>query len=176
MLNPPPEEYDVQQRLNRPALEEEDLLQKKLNALKNPAPRACPNEMPFFTNDNVPAQPSKFNPFQQPTGGIGNDLLGSQPATAIRSEKTKADTQATIEDALYELPDNMPDLELGDGLIETLGTNAEDLFNTDNLTKQEEDEILKKIKILKIPWAKREMFLKASISFTVERVRTLLRP
>ena len=39
----------------------------------------------------------------------------------------------------------MADLELGDGLIETLGTSAEDLFNTDNLTKQEEeDKILKK--------------------------------
>ena len=41
-----------------------------------------------------------------------------------------------IDDALYELPDN-PDLELGDGLIETLETNAEDLFQADIITKKE---------------------------------------
>ena len=41
----------------------------------------------------------------------------------------------------------MSDLELGDGLIETLGTDTEDLFNTNNLTKQEKEEkIFKKIK------------------------------
>ena len=74
-------------------------------------------------------------------------MFGSQAATAIRSERVKTDTQAATEDALYELPDNSPDLELGDVLIKTLGANAEDLFNTDNLTKkEEEDEILKKKK------------------------------
>ena len=41
----------------------------------------------------------------------------------------------------------MSDLELGDGLIETLGTDTEDLFNTNNLTKQEKEEkIFKKVK------------------------------
>ena len=142
MLNQPPEEYDIQQRLNRPVLEGEDLLQEKINALKNPTPRAHPNEIPFFANTNVPAQPS---PFGQPAGGVGNDLFCSQAATAIRSEKAK--TQAAIDDALYEFPDNMPELELGDSLIETLGKNVEDLFNVENLTRQEEeDEVLKKIK------------------------------
>ena len=51
-----------------------------------------------------------------------------------------------IGDTLYELPDN-PDLELGDALLETLGTNAEDLFQEENITKKEEEDlILEKIK------------------------------
>ena len=41
----------------------------------------------------------------------------------------------------------MLELELGDSLIETLGTNAEELFNVENLTSQEkEDQVFKKIK------------------------------
>ena len=45
---------------------------------------------------------------------------------------------------MYELPDDMPDLELGDELISTLGTEAEDLFDPQNITKKdEEDEVLK---------------------------------
>ena len=68
--------------------------------------------------------------------GVGNGLLGSQGATAIRSEKVKTEAQVAIDDALYELPDN-PDLELGDGLLETLETNAEDLFQADIITKKE---------------------------------------
>ena len=67
-------------------------------------------------------------------------MFGSQAATAIRSEIVKTDTQAATDDTLYELPDNLPDLELGDGLIKTLETNAEYLFNTDNLTKKRRRE------------------------------------
>ena len=60
--------------------------------------------------------------------------------------KEKTDSQVAIGDALYELPDN-PDLELGDALLETLGTNAEDLFQAENITKKEEEYlILEKIK------------------------------
>ena len=142
LLNPPPEEYDIQQRLNRLVIEGEDLLQEKFNALKNPAPRAHPNEIPFLANTYVPAQAF---PFRQPAGVISIDLFGSQAATAIRSKKTK--TQAAIDDAIYEFPDHMPELELGDSLIETLGTNTEELFNVENLTSQEkEDQVFKKIK------------------------------
>ena len=87
-------------------------------------------------------QTSSFNPFRQinPTGGVGN-LFGSQAATAIRDKKVKTDTQGAIDDALYELPDN-PNLELGDGLLQTLGTNAEDLFQADNITKKEEEDVI----------------------------------
>ena len=47
---------------------------------------------------------------------------------------------------LYEMPDQkMPDLELGDGLLNSLGTTAQNLFDTDAppSKKEEEDEILK---------------------------------
>ena len=77
--------------------------------------------------------------------GVGNDLFGSQAAITIRENKIKTKTQQDVDDFLYELPDTgMPELMLGDGLIQTLGTKAEDLFN-DNAppTKKEEDEILK---------------------------------
>ena len=81
-------------------------------------------------------------------GVVGNNLFGSQAATLITGEKVKEKTysQVAIDDALYELPDN-PDLELGDGLLEILGINAEDLFQADNITKKEEEDlILEKIK------------------------------
>ena len=128
LLNPLPEEYDVQERLNRQVPEVDDLLQQRLNNLKGKS-----NEVPFFANNvpefDIPAQTSSFNPSWQInlTGGVGNNLFGSQAVTAIRGEKVKTDTQAVIDDALYELPDN-PNLELGDGLLQTLGRNAEDLF------------------------------------------------
>ena len=60
--------------------------------------------------------------------------------------KEKADTQVAIDNTLYELPDNWQ-LELGDALIENLGTTAEDLFQVDNIAKEEEEDvILEKIK------------------------------
>ena len=60
--------------------------------------------------------------------------------------KEKTDTQLGIDHALYELPDN-PELELGDGLIEILGNDAEDLYQVDNITKEEEEDlVLEKIK------------------------------
>ena len=79
---------------------------------------------------------------------VGNDLFGSQAATLTRGGKVKekTDTQLGIDDALYELPDN-PELELGDGLIEILGNDAEDLYQVDNITKEEEEDlVLEKIK------------------------------
>ena len=51
-----------------------------------------------------------------------------------------------IDDFLYELPDTgMPTLEIGDKLLGTLGTEAENLFNNVPTKKEEEDEILQKI-------------------------------
>ena len=107
------------------------------------------NNVPNF---HIPAQTSSFNPYKRTnpgsSGGVGNDLFGSQAATLTRGEKVKekTDTQIAIDDALYELPDN-PELEVGDGLIENLGNNAEDLFQVDNITKEEEESpALEKIK------------------------------
>ena len=104
----------------------------------------------FQPNNTEPVPPPDFNvirartaPPNISTSGIGNNLFGSQAATAVRENKTKP--QQEVDDFLYELPDNMPELELGDGLVETLGTEAEDLFNlrAPPAKKEEEDEILK---------------------------------
>ena len=39
----------------------------------------------------------------------------------------------------------MPDLELGDELVNTLGTEAQSLFDKEFLTKKEEDEVIKNL-------------------------------
>ena len=71
-------------------------------------------------------------------------MFGSQTATTVRENKTK--TQQEVDDFLYELPDSMPKLVLGNGLLNRLDTEAEDLFNSDALpSKTAEDEILKDI-------------------------------
>ena len=55
-------------------------------------------------------------------------MFGLQAATAVRENKTKTETQQEIDDFLFEMPENMPDIELGDGLINFLGAEAESLF------------------------------------------------
>ena len=140
IFNPLPEEYDLQQRLNLRQPEVDDLLQQRLNNLRgitNPNPPTRPEEVLFFENNapnfHIPAQTSSFNPYRKTnpgsSGGFGNDLFGSQAATLTRGEKVKekTDTQLTIDVAVYELPDN-PELELGDGLSETLGKNMLRIF------------------------------------------------
>ena len=140
IFNPLPEEYDLQQRLNLRLPEVDDLLQQRLNNLRgitNPNPPTRPEEVLFFANNapnfHIPAQTSSFNPYRKTnpgsSGGFGNDLFGSQAATLTRGEKVKekTDTQLTIDVAVYELPDN-PELELGDGLSETLGKNMLRIF------------------------------------------------
>ena len=73
-------------------------------------------------------------------------MFGSQAAEAFRENKKKTPQQQEIDDFLYELPETKPDLELGDGLINSLGTNAQSLFDKDSLTKkEEEDEVLKNL-------------------------------
>ena len=66
----------------------------------------------------------------------------------------------------------MPDLELGDELVNTLGTEAQSLFDKDFLTKkEEEDEVLKNLmentilKILETQWMKLLKFQKVFIFF-----------
>ena len=43
-------------------------------------------------------------------------------------EKTTK-TQQEVDDFLYELPETMPDLELGDELTNALGTEGQNLFD-----------------------------------------------
>ena len=64
-------------------------------------------------------------------------------------EKTTK-TQQEVDDFLYELPETMPDLVLGDELTSALGT-AQNIFdqNASPTRKEEEDEILKlKMKVI----------------------------
>ena len=70
-------------------------MQQRLNNLRgipNPNPSAPPEEVFFFTNKapnfHVPAQTSSFNPYRRTnpgsSGGVGNCLFRSQPATLTR--------------------------------------------------------------------------------------------
>ena len=50
-------------------------------------------------------------------------------AVPREQDQTATKTKQEIDDFLYELPDNgPPNLELGDKLIQTLGTKAEDFL------------------------------------------------
>ena len=98
-------------------------------------------------------QTNRANLFVLPTiwsnKGIGNNLFGSQAAMADpREEEKKTKTKQDVDDFLCELPERtIPDLELGDGLLNSLGTNAQNLFvvNAPPSKKEEEEEILKDI-------------------------------
>ena len=92
----------------------------------------------FEVNAKIRAAPPNFS-----THGIRNDLFESQAASAIRENETK--TQEEVDDFFYELPETMPDLKLGDGLVNTLSIEEQSLFDKDSLTKKEEDEVLKNL-------------------------------
>ena len=98
---------------------------------------------PPTSNFNV----ENFTVLSIKTRGIGNDIFGSQAATAVRENKTK--TQADIDDFLFELPENeMPELALGDDLIQSLGVETNDLFDENSPStkkEEEEDEVLKNL-------------------------------
>ena len=51
----------------------------------------------------------------------------------------KDDISIQIDDRICELPEQ-PDLELGSGLIDTLGVEANDLLDADFITKEEEND------------------------------------
>ena len=85
-----------------------------------------------------------------------------------------------INDFLYELLDTgILTLEIGDKLLDTLGTEAEDLFNNVPKNKEEEDEVLQKIideydiPGMKIPWAKLANSQKTFIFLMEETVSNL---
>ena len=75
----------------------------------------------------------------------------------------------------------MPELVPGDGILTSLGTEAEDLFDSDAPpSKKEEDEILKKIideyevEKIKIQWMKKEQFMKVFIFSMVGTANCLI--
>ena len=118
-----------------------------------PRPPPSPSPAPYINlgeNSEAPVFPSLAKEFDVnakiraplpniTTRGIGNDLFGSQAASAFRENKTK--TQQEVDDFLYELPETMPDLELGDELTNALGTEAQNLFDQNaQPTKKEEKD------------------------------------
>ena len=79
-----------------------------------------------------------------------SNFFGSQTATLTRQKENiaapKDDISIEIDDTIYELAEQ-PDLELGSGLIDTLGVEANDLLDADFITKEEEnDAVLEQIK------------------------------
>ena len=130
-------------------------LQQRFNNLRG---TSNPSPPPFFANNSpnfhVPAQTSSFNRNFSSSNNNSqppvNNLFGSQTATLTREieneKKRKKWYPSYFDDALYKLLEN-PNLELGDGLVENLGTTAEDIFQVDNITKEEEEDVvLEKIK------------------------------
>ena len=69
-------------------------------------------------------------------------LFGTETQALTREKaKEKNDTQFAIDDTLYELPEDTV-LEWGDGLIGNSRVEAEDLFQPENITKQEEEDLM----------------------------------
>ena len=77
-----------------------------------------------------------------------NNLYGSQTQTLTREkEEIQNAVQKDLDDKIYELPDDPPKLELGDGQANILGPEAEDILDEGFINKKElEDEVLEKIK------------------------------
>ena len=133
------------------------------NFIENGAPPPPPFFPPGGTGqnisfNNVPIPPPRNNfnvisgnrPFAlsniDNNGKIGNNLFGSVGAMAGPRIESDPKPSQEIDDFLNELPDvGMPTLELGDKLLDTLGTEAEDLFNDMPTKKDEEDAILQKV-------------------------------
>lgn len=88
-------------------------------------------------------QPSSFNRSNvssQPT----SNLFGSKKATLPRRKENiapKDDLSIQIDDTIYELPEQ-PDLELGNGLIDTLGVEVNDLLDSNFIKPQEENSVV----------------------------------
>ena len=115
-------------------------------------PPTSGQNIPF--NANVPrvSNQNNFTPstFVLPNidnnGKIGNDLFGSVGAMAAPQSEPSTKTREKIDDFLYEVSDTgMPSLKIGDKLLDTLGVEAEQLFNNVPTKKEEEDEVLQKI-------------------------------
>ena len=136
----------------------EDFIENGVPPPPPPFPPGGAGQNISFNNVPIPPPQNNFNvapgsrPFVLPNiannGKIGNNLFGSIGAMAgpqTAPEPSPKPSQE-IDDFLYELPDvGMPTLELGDKLLDTLGTEAEDLFNGEPTKKDEEDAVLQKV-------------------------------
>ena len=95
-----------------------------------PPPAPSINNFPSFTFGT------------QPSSSPG--LFGSQTVIITRQKEDvgpKNDISIQIDDSICELPDQ-PNLELGDGSINTLGVEANDLLDSNFITKQEKNDVI----------------------------------
>ena len=99
----------------------------------SPAPR-------LLTPTAPPLLPLSFTP--------SNNLYGSQTQTLLReNEEIKNAVQKELDGKIYELSDDPPKLELGDGIANKLGPEAEDILDEGFINKKElEGEVLGNIK------------------------------
>ena len=72
-----------------------------------------------------------------PAFTTSNNLHGSQPQTAREKEEIKNAVQKEFDNKIYELTNDPLQLELGDGLANTLGPEAEDILVEGFLNKKE---------------------------------------
>ena len=91
-----------------------------------PPPPPPPTILHF--QQNCPQQ-RRFS--KQQTSTPTNNLFGSQTQTLMKEkeEGIKDKVLEEIDDKIYEIPDLPPKLELGDGLANVLGPEAEDILN-----------------------------------------------
>ena len=115
------------------------------NNVPTPPPRNAPIPPPRNNFNLIPgSRPFVLPNIDDDNGKIGN-LFGSIGAMAGPRSVTKTKTSQEIDDFLYELPDvGMPTLELGDKLLDTLGTEGEDLFNDEPTKKMRKMQFYKK--------------------------------
>ena len=115
------------------------------NSFQPPPPRFDD----YFGNFHIPAQLSSAN-FGNREQGLSENIFGSQTETLTREkdqEKVVQDSvQQELGDTIYQLP-NPPKLELGDGFLNLLGVEADDILEQKHINKkQEKDAVLEQIK------------------------------
>ena len=137
------------------------IAQQNADRFQNRLTRERQRELSNIPKETVKTDISNlFDGLDKPSAPTLNflDNIGSwpppppQPASAgvatksIFDTEKKTKTQQDVDDFLYQIPDKMPELVPGDGILTSSGTEAEGLFNSDAppSKKEEEDEILKK--------------------------------
>ena len=109
----------------------------------NPSPLQAPS-FNNFGNLNFGAQPSNLN-----KPNVGNEtalVLKQLPWQNKKKIYPTDDVRLQIDDTIYELTEQS-DLEIGNGLIDTLGVEANDLLDSDFVTAQEDiDAVWEQIK------------------------------
>ena len=99
-----------------------------------------------FGNFHISAQISLFN---SKNDGLTGNLFFSQTQTLTREKQknVRDDVQQQLDYTLYELPDHPPKLELGDGLLNSLGVEADDVLHQEFVSNKElQDATLEQIK------------------------------